>query len=114
MTESKTVLADNIKHLIGSGTTRGWAISNKLDPKQISRAVNQETSITLDALDKVADALALTPAQLLTPGRTKQSQSFEMDQLSILMSKLPDDELTRLKAYSALTNLLITFLGRGA
>ncbi len=114
MNDSKAILSDNIRAMIGSGTIRGWAISNHLDPKQVSRTVNQETSISLDALDKIASSLGLKAAQLLTPGGAESNASLKMDQLALLMSKLPDDELVRLKAHTACVNALITFLEPGA
>lgn len=49
-------------------SVRGWAISKKLNQKQIDRIVKAESAISLDTLDELASACGLMPWQLLIPG----------------------------------------------
>ena len=70
MSDSRLVLADNIKAMLEKDglSVRGFAMRHKLQQKAMDRIVKAENAISLDTLDKLSSALGLFSWQLLTPG----------------------------------------------
>lgn len=69
---SRAILAANIRTLIDAGTpsgrhpsVRAWALGKGLDVRLIDRLVKGQHAVTLDNLERVAEACGLQPWQLL-------------------------------------------------
>lgn len=69
---SRAILAANLRKLIDHATpegektsVRGWALARGLDVRLIDRLVKGENAVTLDSLEKIADACGLKPWHLL-------------------------------------------------
>lgn len=64
---ARDTLAQNIKRLIGDQSTRAWALGKGLDVKQVERLAKGSHAVTLDSLERVANACDLSAWQLLVP-----------------------------------------------
>lgn len=69
---SRAILAANIRTLIDSAapagsrqSVRAWALGKGLDVRLIDRLVKGQHAVTLDNLERVAEACGLQPWQLL-------------------------------------------------
>ena len=72
---SRRILADNIGRMIqkSGASVRGWAMSNKLDVRQIDRLTKKQFATTVDTLDEIAAAIGVQPWQLLVPNMTTEN-----------------------------------------
>ena len=100
----------------------------KIGPASMTRIKEQQTSVGTEAMGKIAVALKVQAWQLLFPGldvaRLDQRKaeekpvappkpagpSFYGQQLSELFDELPDDKITRVRAYQACTQILLEAL----
>jgi len=73
---SRRILADNIDRMVkktGGSSVRAWAMSNRMDVRQIARIAKQEHACTVDTLDEIALAIGCQPWQLLVPNMTPEN-----------------------------------------
>ena len=91
---SRRILADNIGRMIekSRGSVRGWALSNKLDPRQIDRLTKREFATTVDTLDEIAEAIGVQPWQLLVPNMNPDSPPL------LVMSKTERELFQRIQS----------------
>lgn len=71
-TDSRAILAANLRRMIEKASppgerpsVRAWALGKGLDVRMIDRMVKSQHAVTLDSLEKVAEACGLRPWQLL-------------------------------------------------
>jgi hypothetical protein len=69
---SRAILAANLRRMIKRATPEGeresvraWALGKELDVRMIDRLVKGQHAVTLDSLEKIADACGLKPWHLL-------------------------------------------------
>lgn len=78
---TRAILAANLMRRIDADTPKGqrtsiraWAIGKGLDVRMIDRIVKREHAVSIDTLEKIAEALGLQPWHLLLedlePGTT--------------------------------------------
>lgn len=67
---ASAVLAENLKRIIEQAgiSTRAWALSKKLEPRNIHRIIAGTQSPTLDLLSEIGAAVDMDSWQLLVPG----------------------------------------------
>lgn len=71
-TDLRATLAANLRRMIASDaqpgerpSVRAWALARELDVRMIDRLTKGQHAVTLDKLDKIAEACGLKPWQLL-------------------------------------------------
>ncbi len=111
---ARQVLAENIKALIASDqpgrhpSTRGWAISKKLEPMKVQRVTKGLNGASVETLQELAEAIGRQPWELLVPGMRAPiaGVSPKAAELARLYDEIKDPDERR-KAY-AIARLALT------
>lgn len=111
---AREVLAENLKALIAADqpgktpSTRGWAVSKKLEPMKVQRAAKGMNGARVETLQELADAVGRQPWELLVPGMKAPlpGVSAKAAELARLYDEISDKNERR-KAY-AIARLALT------
>lgn len=108
---ARATLADFLAREIGKGSARAWALQHGLGEREVRRALNRDTAVTLDKLEEFAAALHVEPWQLLFPGFNRGASEFptmsrEAIDLAVQLDSF--DEAQRLQVYATLMRVIET------
>jgi hypothetical protein len=108
--DARRTLADFLAREIGEPSVASWAKRSSLQRKEVERALKGATGMTVDKLQRFADALGVEAWQLLFPGYVRGAPQFptmSFDAIDVArQTDAIDDETRRRRAAKAVVDLL--------